>query len=171
MIRVYLPSNIKTLCLNNSYVYLYNLNIFFLFNYKNYDLFFNNYLNLLKFNPITYSNPLKINKKLSLFIFNWDNFFFSKIYFIGKGFKIKKFEKTTHFNFIYSHKNIILNNTTLIKKIEKTKLLLISKNYNKLIKLINTVLSIKPLNSYTKRGIRKTKQIFYKKKNKSMLNN
>lgn len=166
MVKVFLPNNINLICLNNKYFYLYNLNNFLFFNFHEYNFFFNKHLNIIKLNIKNKVINFKSKKFITTFLFTWDNFFFSKIYFLGKGFKLKKFNKTIHFNFIYSHKNILLNNHTLIKKIEKTKLLLASKNYKSLIELIQKIIKIKPLNSYTKRGLRRTKQIFYKKKNK-----
>lgn len=59
----------------------------------------------------------------------------------------------------------------MIKKIQKTKLLIFSKNLNKLKLLNKIIINIKKINPYTKRGLRLTKQIIYKKRNKSNIQN
>ena len=97
------------------------------------------------------------------FLFTWDNFFFSKIYFLGKGFKLKKINKNIYFNFNYSHIKLLINQDIIIKKIQKTKLILFSKNLHKLNNLCRYILDIKKINVYTKRGLRKSKQIIRKK--------
>lgn len=84
--------NIKVLNIknNNAVLYLYNNNYFFSTEILN-NIFINN-----DFNTITLLNKTA-NKKiglwkneLALFLFSWDNLFFKKIKFSGKGFKLKK---------------------------------------------------------------------------------
>ncbi len=167
MLKIYLPKNIKFLFLNNIYIYVYNINYFLMINCSNYNIYFNKFLNILKIKK-KYNNRKIYNKKfLNNFLFSWDNFFFSKIYFLGKGFKLKKINNNIHFNFNYSHIKLIINQNAIIKKIQKTKLLIFSKNLQNLNKLCKLIQNIKKINPYTKRGLRKSKQIIYKKKNKS----
>ncbi len=167
MITVYLPKNVKFILLNNSYLYIFNSSIFLLINLKNSNFFFNTSLNILKLKLFHSSKTMIGSNKLNNFIFLWDNFIFSKIYFLGKGFKLKKTNKNIFFNFNYSHIMLFIFQKLLVKKIQKHKLLLFTKNKSSLMKLLNIILNIKSLNVYTKRGIRLAKQIVYiKKKNK-----
>ncbi len=167
MITIYLPKNVKFILLNNSYIYIFNSSIFLLVNLKNNNIFFNASLSILKLKLFYYSKSTIGSNKLNNFIFLWDNFIFSKIYFLGKGFKLKKTNKNIFFNFNYSHIMLFIFQKLLIKKIQKHKLLLFTKSKNNLSKILNIILNIKSLNVYTKRGIRLAKQIVYiKKKNK-----
>lgn len=167
MIKVYLPNNLNFLVLNSNYVYIYNNNNFTLVNISSFEINFNNFIKLISLKKKNYLN-LKINKNfINLFLFSWENFFFSKLYFIGKGFKIKKIKNNTYLNFNYSHINLIINQKNIIKKIQKNKLLVFSKDIVEFKNTIKYIINIKELNKYTIRGLRKTKQIVYKKKRKS----
>jgi len=166
MIKIYIPKNIKFLILNNKYLYLYNLNNFILINLAKTNFFFNNLLNILHIKLYNH-NSLKNKNFINNFLFLWDNYFFSKLYFLGKGFKIKKIENNIFFNFNYSHIKLIINQSSIIKKIQKNKIAIFTKNYSNLKKLETYINKIKSLNFYTKRGIRKSKQIVFIKKNKS----
>mgnify|MGYP003681956341 CR=1 FL=1 len=166
MIKIYMPKNIKFLILNNKYLYLYNLNNFILINLTKTNFFFNNFLNILHIKLYNY-NSIKNKNFINNFLFLWDNYFFSKLYFLGKGFKIKKIENNIFFNFNYSHIKLIINQSSIIKKIQKNKIAIFTKNYTNLKKLETYINRIKSLNFYTKRGIRKSKQIVFIKKNKS----
>jgi ribosomal protein L6P/L9E len=167
MFKIYLPKNINFLYLNNMHIYIYNSNIFLLLNFLNYSIYFNKFLNIMKIKNKKLNRKIHNKKFLNNFLFTWDNFFFSKIYFLGKGFKLKKINKNIYFNFNYSHIKLLINQKTIIKKIQKTKLLIFSKNLVDIKKLSLDIKNIKNLNPYTKRGLRKSKQIVYKKKNKS----
>jgi ribosomal protein L6P/L9E len=80
---------------------------------------------------------------------------------------LKKINKNIYFNFNYSHIKLLINQNIIIKKIQKTKLLIFSKNLASVKGISLTIKNIKNLNPYTKRGLRKSKQIVYRKKNKS----
>ena len=162
MLYIFIPKNIKTIILKNKYLYIYN-NIFFL-TFKLPNLYFyNKFLNVLK---ISIKKKLKKNF-ITNFLFLWNNFIFMKFYFLGKGFKLKKIEKNLIFNFNHSHINLIINNITIIKKIQKSTILIFSKNVNNLKTISKIILNIKKINVFTKRGLRKNKQIIYIKKNKN----
>ena len=167
MLKIYLPKNINFVVLNNLYMYIYNSNNFLLINFLSYNLFFNKCLNIVKLKKKSLIKKIYNKKFLNNFLFIWENFFFSKIYFLGKGFKLKKIKKNIYFNFNYSHIKVIINNKVILKKIQKTKLILFSKNIYELNNFSNLIQNIKKINPYTKRGLRKNKQIIYKKKNKS----
>jgi len=166
MLKIYIPNNLNFLVLVNKYLYIYNSNHFIMININFFSIYYNQYLQVINLKKTNTLN-LKYNKNfLNMFLFSWENFFFSKLYFIGKGFKLKKLSNNTYLNFNYSHTNLIINQKNIIKKIQKNKLLIFGKNLNNFKQTVNYILNIKILNKYTKRGLRATKQIVYKKKSK-----
>jgi ribosomal protein L6P/L9E len=108
----------------------------------------------------------KINKN----IFMFDNMFFNKIKFKGKGFRVrfKKNSKILKFTFGHSHINYIFVNqkTTKIKRLGKYKYIFKNKNDIEMNSFLKKLCNIKPINMYTKRGIRLSRQIIYKRKGK-----
>ncbi len=108
----------------------------------------------------------KINKNLFVF----ENTFFEKIKFKGKGFRVrfKKKNKILKFTFGHSHINYAFLNgkTTKIKKIGKYKYFFKNKSSSKLLSFLKKICSIKPINMYTKRGIRLGTQVIFKRKGK-----
>ena len=156
---IYLPKKLNVLLINTNYLYIYNSNFFFSMQLKNNIYYFNPTLKILKV-----KNYTNITSNLTNFFFSWDNFFFSKLYFIVKGFKIKKINNNLQFNFNHAH-NIYWNNLrSITKKIQKNKILLISKNLTHIKKNNNSITNIKFISKYTKRGLRTTKTIVLKKK-------
>lgn len=99
---------------------------------------------------------------------SWNFYFFSKIKFKGKGFRIRflKRNKLVKFFFGRSHKTFISFKKIIMKKINKYKFILKSLNKNKVLNNTNKVVSIKPLNLYTIRGLRNSRQIVFKRKGK-----
>lgn len=157
MVRIVIPKNVKFLMLTD-FTYLFNEK-YYLF-YKTNMLFFNKNLNVMR---ILYLNLYKKNK-ICIFLFSWNTYFFTKLSFLGKGFKITKINNYFFFNFNHTHIELLVNKTTIIKKIQKSKLLIYSNNF-KLLQIANyKILKIKLLNFYTKRGIRNAKQKLYFKK-------
>ena len=139
-------------------------------------------LNLIKCNLLLdkFSNSLVIsqkeiyldNNKISKNIFNflksWDIFFFLKVKFKGKGFRIKFLKKLKLVKFFFgrSHKTFILFRLVLLKKINKYKFILKGLKKSKLIENAKKIVNIKPINYYTLRGLRKSRQIIFKRKGK-----
>jgi len=70
------------------------------------------------------------------------------------------------FYFGHSHDTIMLFRSVIIKKPHKYKFILLKNDNFKLTSLIKTILKIKPINIYTKRGLRQFRQIIYKRKGK-----
>jgi len=167
MIKIYLPKNFKFINLNNNYIYVYNKNIFLLIKLNNLNFYFNPLLNLLQITIFKSFYNIKNKNIINNFLFLWDNYVFNKIYFEGKGFKIKKVSNNTYFNFNHSHLKLFINQKSILKKIQKNKILFFCKNFNYLKKIKNSITNIKKISFYTKRGIRNSKQIIYLKKNKS----
>lgn len=110
----------------------------------------------------------KLCKFLIKFLKSWDSYFYSKIKFKGKGFRIRflKKNKLVKFFFGKSHKTFIFFRKIILKKISKYKFIFKSINLEKITN--NSILSthIRPINFYTLRGIRNSKQIIHKRKGK-----
>jgi len=90
---------------------------------------------------------------------------FTKVKFMGKGYKIKK---NNHNNimllFNRAHITNIFYKNVFIKKIKKYKLYIACTQVN--IKVINTIIGIRKINIFTKKGLREARQILQKKKSK-----
>ena len=108
----------------------------------------------------------KINKNIFIF----ENAFFNKIKFKGKGFRVrfKKNNKILKFTFGHSHMNCVFVNTKTykVKRLGKYKYTFRCKNLTNINIFLKKICKIKPINMYTKRGIRLGKQIIYKRKGK-----
>jgi ribosomal protein L6P/L9E len=109
-----------------------------------------------------------LEKMLNNLVFAFNRLWHVKIKFAGKGFKIKRRRKTKSikFFFYYSHINVVVLKKSKIKQRKKNKFIIKSwRPYNTILasKLIT---SIKNLNVYTKRGIRVSKQLVFKKTGK-----
>jgi ribosomal protein L6P/L9E len=93
---------------------------------------------------------------------------FNKIKFKGKGFRLrfKKKNKTLKFMFGHSHINIFFLKNVKIKRLGKYKYLFKSKDVQKIKNIAMLICSVKPINLFTKRGIRKGRQVIFKRKGK-----
>lgn len=125
-------------------------------------------------NTITFSNNLlnyennKIINFFNNFFKSWDTYFFEKIKFKGKGFRMRFFKKNKFVKFFFgkSHKTFLFFKNIKMKRINKYKFILRSINKNKLNVNKKYAVNIRPVNKYTLRGIRSSKQIIYKRKGK-----
>lgn len=116
-----------------------------------------------------------IKNKAKLVESNINNLIFSlnflwhvKIKFNGKGFKVRRFKKkqSMKFYFYRSHLTVfIFRNVKLIKK-HKYKFVIFKSNQRILKLMTKDVLSIRPINIYTKRGLRASRQLIYKRTGK-----
>ena len=90
---------------------------------------------------------------------------FAKIKFTGKGYKIKKnSSKSLILLFNRAHITTVWWRNVFIKKLKKYKIYVKYTNKNK--NLLNTILNTRPINIFTKKGLRKSRQILLKKKGK-----
>lgn len=107
-------------------------------------------------------------KKLENFLFSWDNYFYEKIKFTGKGYRItfRKKKKLIIFFFGHSHDTIMVFRSLILKQPHKYKFLIIKNSLYKLKQLVSKITKIKPMNIYTKRGLRNSRQIIKKRKGK-----
>lgn len=131
----------------------------------------------IKIDLETYSIKIKLNydydnnynlKIMNKFIKTFESYFFLKIKFKGKGFKIKFNKKLKLIKFFFgrSHITFFKLKKIKLKKITKYKFLLKSINFNNLNKKSKEMTYIKPVNVYTLRGIRLSKQFIQKRKGK-----
>ena len=102
------------------------------------------------------------------FIKSVDCYFFLKIKFKGKGYKIKFFKKKKIMKFYFgrSHLTYVRYKRIILKKNLKYKFVLKSNNLEFLKKAGSTTLSVKPINIFTLRGLRIGRSIIYKRKGK-----
>lgn len=86
-------------------------------------------------------------------------FFFKKFKFTGKGYKIRKAggKSSLRLFFGHSHKTITLAGGCQLRKTAKYKLCLLSSSLGHARRVANTIASIRPINEYTKRGLRQNK--------------
>ena len=133
--------------------------------------------NDIRINLESYSIKIKLNynynnnynlKILNNYIKTFENYFFSKIKFKGKGFKIKfnKKLKLIKFYFGRSHITFFKLRKIKLKRVTKYKFILKSLNFNKLKTKSKEITFIKPVNTYTLRGIRLSRQFIKKRKGK-----
>lgn len=120
----------------------------FLFFYKNnfYNIFFKTFLNIfLQFARI----------------------FFKKLKFKGKGYYIyKNIRNTIALQFGYSHLFYLYSYFTNVKFITKTSILIFGLSAPRVVKAGKSLFRIKPINIFTGKGIRFSRQIIYKKTGK-----
>lgn len=169
---LYIPVSFNLIVLTNKKksltIILYNKNISmnFAFSKNNVKIDLNTYsLKLLKINKTNNNYNFKeINKYFKTF----EIFFFIKIKFKGKGFKIKFNKKFKLIKFYFGRSHITLFKFKKInfKKVTKYKFILKSMNLAKLKKKSSEITFIKPVNLYTLRGIRLSRQIISKRKGK-----
>jgi len=104
--------------------------------------------------------------KINLFLRQFYLCNFTKIKFTGKGYKIKKNTKQSLIMlFNKSHTTTLWWNNIFLKKLKKYKIYI--KYNNKSSNIIQTILGIRPINIFTKKGLRVARQILKKKKEKN----
>lgn len=93
--------------------------------------------------------------------------FWFKMTFRGKGFRVRKFLKNRKitFNFGRSHwtKVYIPNNYTLVIKIRRQNYIFMMFKFKPYLYLRSLLRLVKPINCYTKRGLRLKKQVIGKR--------
>jgi ribosomal protein L6P/L9E len=96
---------------------------------------------------------------------NWDNYFYSKITFKGKGYKVKRLKKKKILKLAFGHSHLFkaffIKST--IKKLGKYKYILLSWNFKQLHQSLVQLIKYRHINMYTKRGLR-TRRMLIKKR-------
>ena len=173
ILKIRIPINFNFLVIKK-----FNKIILLVFDSKfKFKIFFktkNNLKTNKKLNTLEYKNT-NLNKKFFILnnsIYNFlekiNNYYFSKIKFKGKGYKIGFYKKIKIINFYFgkSHKSILIYNNLKIKKISKYKFILLKNSLNILKKISYKIIKIKKINEYTNRGLRSSRQIIIKRKGK-----
>jgi len=143
-----------------SYIIVYNKNYYSIIKIKTkIEILNNNFIKLNSSLSRIITEP--INKFLTQF-FLCD---FTKIKFTGKGYKIKKNTKQSIvLLFNRSHTTTLWWSGVFLKKLKKYKMYV---KYNKSDKkIINLILNVRPINIFTKKGLRFARQTLLKKKGK-----
>lgn len=111
---------------------------------------------------------LKAIKSLQQFTFKLSSCYYKKLRFLGKGYKIKKSKKKKSFKLYFgrSHRQYLFSGGLRFKKLSKYRLYLLTNNKKRLNRIMNLTLKAKPLNRYTKRGFRCTRQFILKRPGK-----
>jgi hypothetical protein len=111
---------------------------------------------------------LRAAKSLQKFTFGATLCYYWKLRFTGKGYKIKKTKLKKSFKLYFgrSHFQYIFSGGLSYKKLSKYRLLLRSNNKKKLNRVMRLTLTARPLNNFTKRGLRCTRQFILKRPGK-----
>lgn len=169
-----IPANIKIILWEKKFNNYVNINLFnenkniILVSNKN-KIFIDKWSNsIVLINKETQFYFTKINNILYKFFKSFNSFFFNKIKFKGKGFRIKFYKKIKLVKFFFgkSHKTFYLFKNIKIKKINKYKFIILSLNKKKVNDISNNITKIKNINVYTLRGLRLSRQIINKRKGK-----
>ena len=158
-----------------NYIYMYNYN-YSIFTKKNslhmyiYNTQYNCFILINK--KLGYSilnkNTLEIKsnkaKNVNKFLYQFFLCNFTKIKFAGKGYKIKKNNNNNLFLlFNKSHITNIWYKNIVLKKYKKYKIYI---KHIDAFAVIQHILNVRPTNIFTKKGLRTSRQIIYKKKGK-----
>jgi hypothetical protein len=136
------------------------------FKFKNNLIFFDKETNNMNINNSKLDFLKKFFNKLNEFYHSLNFYFFKKIKFKGKGFrlKIKKSRKICKFLFGHSHIIYIFLKNIFLVKCGKYKFILKNVNKNKLNAIVSVIKNIKKNNIFTNRGIREGREILLKRK-------
>ena len=153
---------------NNKFIqiYLYENNFYFKIFIKTNYIFINKETNNLKIQNNKYYLNKKIEKELKKFLTSLNSYFFLKIKFKGKGYKINFYKKTKLIKFFFgsSHIQLFKLKNIVIKKLSKYKFILKNTNLDNLNQISKKIIKVRNINPYTLRGIRISKSIIIKRK-------
>lgn len=152
------------------YIYIYNKNFFFFFSLINKKkIYLNKSTNSITIILPYPSTKMIFQKYLDNLLYSWVNFFFKKIKFTGKGYKIVylKKKKKLKLKFNRAHRTSLFLQKIWIKKFKK-KIIFYYNNHYLLSETLKKVQNVRTANLYTKRGLKLTRQIFYKKFSKKI---
>jgi ribosomal protein L6P/L9E len=120
---------------------------------------------ILEISNFRLSNRFKYNSfnPISNLLVNWLTTFNFKIKFSGKGYKLIKQSNCFNLYVNTSHKQWFFFFKTISIKLHKQKYLFLNKNYSKLLYVFMNFIKVRPINIFTKRGLRGSKQKILKK--------
>lgn len=160
----------KKLFTNFIYLYIYNVTYFFVLPVTKTSLFlkYDYKTNFLNFKFLFANNfyPLFIKFYKTTF-YSFSKLFYVKIKFKGKGYYIyKNFRNTIASQFGYSHLYYLYSFFVTVKFLSKTSILIFGINLNDLYSISYKLYNIRPINVFTGKGIRFSRQIIYRKTGK-----
>ena len=156
---------------NDLNVYLYN-KLYFIYlnnltnkNFYKYDSETNS-LSIIKLKPN--KNMICMVNFLNQFLKSLNVYFFFKIKFKGKGYRIRFYKKNKIVKFYFgkSHITFFFFKKLILKKISKYKFIIKSPNFFNLKNKALKIVKIKKINVYTLRGLRIARQNIFKRKGK-----
>lgn len=152
---------------NCFFLYIYNTNFFFVCAFHNLIFFYDFSTRNLFFKKSQWLMSKKFIFLSNFFIQTLFKYFFRKIKYNGKSFKIEKI-KSNLFLFKFGHANksyIYLKNKNL-KRIKKIKFFLFFLNLSKTNAQLFKIFKLRSWNKYTQRGLKLNKKIIYKQQGK-----
>lgn len=160
----------KKLFNNFIYLYIYNTTYFFVLPLVKNSLFlkYDYKVNFLNFKFLFTNNFYSLFIKFYKTIFySFSKLFYTKIKFKGKGYYIyKNFRNTIALQFGYSHLYYLYSFFITVKFLSKTSILIFGINLNDLYSISYKLYNIRPINVFTGKGIRFSRQIIYRKTGK-----
>lgn len=151
---------------NKNYIYIYN-KIFYFTVITKANINIEENSNSIIIENFDSKKKKELEKKIiETFIRTWSSYFFQKIKFTGKGYKIKKKKKSIKFFFGRSHLTTIFFKKINIKRLTKYKLFFFTKKYETVKFISSLIKKVRKINIYTKRGLRFSRQKIYKKTGK-----
>lgn len=174
MINLFIPKKCEYMILENTkkkIIYIYNKNFYLKLKIQKKDIKLavdNSTKSICVTNKKILGKNGLITNYINNLIFSWNSFYFEKLKFTGKGYKIKKSEKKNSITLLFNraHPTIVFTKKILIKKIKKTKLIILGTNINTLSKIQKKIVNVRNLNIYTKRGLRNCRSLIFKKSSK-----
>lgn len=172
---LYLPSSWNFILLKKkntilNYLYIYSENYFFILPFLNKFLLlkYDFQINCFIFNFFFKNNFYSLFwNYFKLIFYSFSKIFFCKLKFKGKGYYIyKNTRNTLALQFGYSHLLHLYGFFLNIKFLTKTSILLFGINFKDIFFLGYSFFQLKPINIFTGKGIRFSKQIIYKKTGK-----
>lgn len=129
---------------------------------------FDNFSKIFIFNFFYINNFYKIFWNIfKLVFFSFTRIFFRKLKFKGKGYYIyKNLRNTIALRFGYSHIKRLYFFFSYVKFLSKTSVFIFGINKFTIIRLSNELKKVRPINIFTGKGIRFTRQIIYRKTGK-----
>lgn len=150
--------------------YLYTMSYFFYFSLDDHfsSVFYDKHSRVFRFQFKYYNNFYRIYWFFLREIFySFTQLFFKKLKFKGKGYYIyKNWRNTISPQFGYSHRVRIYAFFISVKFLSKTSVLLFGINKQDLLIVAHRLRNKRPINIFTNRGVRFTRQIIYKKAGK-----
>lgn len=173
---LYIPTNWNLLIIRNfqmlnyMYIYLYSYSYFFISPFSTKFL-------MIRYDVQTHSLILQFlftNNFFKLFfnyfknlLYSFTKIFFRKLKFKGKGYYIfKNYRNTIALQFGYSHMLYVYSFFVTVKFLSKTSVFMFGINKINLLNRSNALYKLRPINVFTGKGIRFSRQIVYRKTGK-----